>query len=132
MEFKSKANKGQGQLHNVIVLLPSDAVLLQTEPWIAGTFEDGMSGQCLTISNRLRHTSLQVLMGANQLKHFRSLLISSLPAPMQNTMMAQSMTTRIPPPPPAQSGGSRTGHECQHDAEEQFPSEKKQAVIRWR
>ncbi|KAJ7346417.1 hypothetical protein DFH08DRAFT_1081173 [Mycena albidolilacea] len=71
-EFQSKANKVQGQLHDVIALLPSDAVSLRTEPWIAGAFEDGMSGQRSTISNRLRHASLQVLMGANQLKHFRS------------------------------------------------------------
>ncbi|KAJ7804306.1 hypothetical protein B0H14DRAFT_3774855 [Mycena olivaceomarginata] len=72
VEFESKANKVQGQLHNLIVLLPSDAVPLRTEPWIAGAFEDGMSGQRSTTSNRLRHASLQVLMGANQVKHFRS------------------------------------------------------------
>ncbi|KAJ6523334.1 hypothetical protein B0H19DRAFT_1201873 [Mycena capillaripes] len=72
VEFDSKANKVQGQLHDVIALLPSDAVPLRTEPWIAGAFEDGMSGQRSTISNRLRRASLQVLMGADQLKHFRS------------------------------------------------------------
>ncbi|KAJ7896306.1 hypothetical protein B0H14DRAFT_3612274 [Mycena olivaceomarginata] len=51
VEFESKANKVQGQLHN---------------------FEDSMSCQCSTISNRLRRASLQVLMGADQLKHFQS------------------------------------------------------------
>ncbi|KAJ7709138.1 hypothetical protein B0H14DRAFT_3525296 [Mycena olivaceomarginata] len=71
-EFESKADKVQGQLHDVIALLPSDAVPLRTQPWIAGAFEDGMSGQRSTISNRLRRASLQVLVGADQLKHFRS------------------------------------------------------------
>jgi hypothetical protein len=43
VEFESKANKVQGQLHDLIALLPSDAVPLRTEPWIAGAVRVQMS-----------------------------------------------------------------------------------------
>ncbi|KAJ6480991.1 hypothetical protein C8R45DRAFT_1100559 [Mycena sanguinolenta] len=57
-EFDSEVSRIQGQLRDVIALLPQDARLVRKEGFIADSFNDGMGGQRSTINTRLRHESL--------------------------------------------------------------------------
>ncbi|KAJ7204540.1 hypothetical protein C8J57DRAFT_1619038 [Mycena rebaudengoi] len=52
-EFDSEASRIQGQLRDVLALLPEDARAIRKQEWI-----DGMDGQRSTINTRLRHESL--------------------------------------------------------------------------
>lgn len=57
-EFASEDSRIQGQLRDVIALLPEDAKGIRKQDWIGDSFADGMSGQRSTINTRLRHESL--------------------------------------------------------------------------
>ncbi|KAJ7079886.1 hypothetical protein C8R44DRAFT_908976 [Mycena epipterygia] len=57
-EFDSEDSRIQGQLRDVIALLPEDARAIRKQDWIGDSFGDGMSGQRSTINTRLRHESL--------------------------------------------------------------------------
>ncbi|KAJ7759513.1 hypothetical protein B0H16DRAFT_1456792 [Mycena metata] len=60
-EFASDASRIQGQLRDVLVLLPADAHVIRTQEWIASAFVDGMNGQRSSIHSRLRHESLALI-----------------------------------------------------------------------
>ncbi|KAJ7267759.1 hypothetical protein C8J57DRAFT_1469237 [Mycena rebaudengoi] len=57
-EFDSEDSCIQGQLRDVMALLPEDARVIRKQDWIGDSFGDGMSGQRSTINTRLRHESL--------------------------------------------------------------------------
>ncbi|KAJ7161963.1 hypothetical protein C8R43DRAFT_947454 [Mycena crocata] len=57
-EFDSEDSRIQGQLRDIIALLPEDARDIRKQSWIGDSFNDGMSGQRSTINTRLRHESL--------------------------------------------------------------------------
>ncbi|KAJ7788785.1 hypothetical protein B0H14DRAFT_2627898 [Mycena olivaceomarginata] len=57
-EFDSEDSTIQGQLRDVIALLPEDAKAIQGQDWIADSLGDGMSGQRSTINTRLRRESI--------------------------------------------------------------------------
>ncbi|KAJ7220702.1 hypothetical protein GGX14DRAFT_559494 [Mycena pura] len=60
-EFDTENGRIQGQLRDVVELLPVDAKDIRDQEWIGSAFSDGMNGQTSTIANRLRHGSLAVI-----------------------------------------------------------------------
>ncbi|KAJ7153831.1 hypothetical protein C8R46DRAFT_1042208 [Mycena filopes] len=60
-EFANDASRIQGQLRDVIALLPADARPIRGQAWIASAFVDGMNNQRSTIHSRLRHESLALI-----------------------------------------------------------------------
>ncbi|KAJ7261680.1 hypothetical protein C8J57DRAFT_1634782 [Mycena rebaudengoi] len=61
-EFDSEVSRIQGQLRDVIALLPADARAIREQEWIASAFGDGMNNKRSTIVTRLRHESLAVIL----------------------------------------------------------------------
>ncbi|KAJ7112314.1 hypothetical protein C8R44DRAFT_882687 [Mycena epipterygia] len=60
-EFDSENSRIQGQLRDVIALLPGDARAIREQEWIASAFFDGMNNKRSTIHSRLRHESLELI-----------------------------------------------------------------------
>ncbi|KAJ7493652.1 hypothetical protein FB451DRAFT_1387808 [Mycena latifolia] len=57
-EFEDEDTRIQGQLRDVLGMLPSDAQPLRKNPMIGGSFMDGMDGERGTMSTRLRVQAL--------------------------------------------------------------------------
>ncbi|KAJ7606245.1 hypothetical protein FB45DRAFT_878742 [Roridomyces roridus] len=57
-EFKSDDNRVQGQILDVLAVLPADVRALRQEEWV-GRFTDGLEGECATIAHRIRGESLR-------------------------------------------------------------------------
>ncbi|KAJ7211149.1 hypothetical protein GGX14DRAFT_565020 [Mycena pura] len=60
-EFDSDDSRIQGQLRDVLDLLPADAKEIRKQEWIGAAFADGMVSQTAMIGNRLRRGSLALL-----------------------------------------------------------------------
>ncbi|KAJ7107585.1 hypothetical protein C8R44DRAFT_987085 [Mycena epipterygia] len=60
-EFDTEKSRIQGQLRDIIALLPTDARALREQAWIASAFDDGMKGMRSTIHTRLRHECLATI-----------------------------------------------------------------------
>ncbi|KAJ7040606.1 hypothetical protein C8F04DRAFT_1177944 [Mycena alexandri] len=60
-EFESEHSRIQGQLWDVIALLPRDARPIRDQDWIASAFADGINNKRSTIHSRLRHESLTLI-----------------------------------------------------------------------
>ncbi|KAJ7849249.1 hypothetical protein B0H14DRAFT_2765916 [Mycena olivaceomarginata] len=61
IEFDSEDSRVQGQLRDIIALLPGDARAIRDQEWIASAFGDGMNNKRSTIHSRLRHESLALI-----------------------------------------------------------------------
>ncbi|KAJ7051723.1 hypothetical protein C8F01DRAFT_1262517 [Mycena amicta] len=57
-EYDNKANKVQGQIRDVLDVLPEEAKSKRTEPWIWHAFIDGVEAQRTLMRNRVRKQSL--------------------------------------------------------------------------
>ncbi|KAJ7795833.1 hypothetical protein B0H14DRAFT_2620571 [Mycena olivaceomarginata] len=60
-EFESEKSCIQGQLRDIVALLPADARAIHDQEWIASAFGDGMNNKRSTIHSRLRHESLTLI-----------------------------------------------------------------------
>ncbi|KAF8147226.1 hypothetical protein K438DRAFT_1989807 [Mycena galopus ATCC 62051] len=60
-EFDSEDSRIQGQLRDIIALLPGDARPIREQDWIASAFGDGMNNKRSSIHSRLRHESLALI-----------------------------------------------------------------------
>ncbi|KAJ7092346.1 hypothetical protein B0H15DRAFT_929841 [Mycena belliarum] len=59
-EFDSEESRIQGQIRDILPLLPDDArdIEIRRKSWIAKCFEDGLSGQRSNINTRIRQESI--------------------------------------------------------------------------
>ncbi|KAJ7115713.1 hypothetical protein C8R44DRAFT_983722 [Mycena epipterygia] len=60
-EFETEKSRIQGQLRDIIALLPADARAFREQDWIGSAFEDGMKGMRSSIHTRLRSESLTLI-----------------------------------------------------------------------
>ncbi|KAJ7024039.1 hypothetical protein C8F04DRAFT_1068796 [Mycena alexandri] len=60
-EFQTKKSRIQGQLRDIVALLPADARAFRDQEWIGCSFEDGMKGMRSSIHTRLRSESLSLI-----------------------------------------------------------------------
>ncbi|KAJ7142361.1 hypothetical protein C8R44DRAFT_760553 [Mycena epipterygia] len=63
-EFDSEESRIQGQLRDVVALLPGDARSIREQEWIASSFADGLNSKRSTIHSRLRHESLALIVAS--------------------------------------------------------------------
>ncbi|KAJ7710512.1 hypothetical protein B0H17DRAFT_1324231 [Mycena rosella] len=67
-EFDSTENECQGQLRDILALLPNDVRPKISQPWVQDSFLDGLHGQRASIRHRLRTEALHII--AENVKDF--------------------------------------------------------------
>ncbi|KAJ7483029.1 hypothetical protein B0H11DRAFT_2279866 [Mycena galericulata] len=60
-EFDSENSRIQGQLRDIVALLPADSRAIREQEWIASAFGDGMNSKRSSIVSRLRHESIALI-----------------------------------------------------------------------
>ncbi|KAJ7240883.1 hypothetical protein C8J57DRAFT_1561857 [Mycena rebaudengoi] len=69
-EFDTEESRIQGQLRDIIALLPDDAkdLSIRKHEWVAKCFDDGLSGQRSNINTRIRQESIMYIVANTNFK----------------------------------------------------------------